>query len=341
MPRIPTETQIINISGDYKQWFGVLQQKLIAAKEEDNPTNNIWLIASDSSLNGIIGLVNCLRFEPGGDRLRYIFNYDGTGSQTYIDFNVSPYSDILSNNLVANVVKEGKVGTFRHLRLADNYDKTVSNEYYLNLGQTRGISGLQCSGILFRDIMIVEGRLPIDSSLTDCPIGFEFAGRRSDTGERVMGMDVRNRCFSTSIYAAEPYMTAIPEHWSMDDAVSILNTYLTLYYGLIERAQLQQGESVLIHSGAGGVGQAALNICQYFGCDIYVTVGTEDKITFLKNECNIPENRIFNSRDILFKDQIMRITDGKGVDIVINSLSGEKLDATYECVGDHGRIVEI
>ncbi|CAG2166966.1 unnamed protein product [Oppiella nova] len=330
MPRIPTENQIINISADYKQWFEVLQQKLVAAQEEDNPTDNIWLIASDSSLNGIIGLVNCLRFEPGGHRLRYIFNYDSTGSRPDIDFTVSPFSDILVKNLIANVINEGKVGTFRHLRLADTYDKTLSNEYYLNLGQTR-----------VRDIMLVEGRLPIDSSLTDCPIGVEFAGRRSDTGERVMGMDARNRCLSTTIYATELYMTAVPEHWSMDDAVSILNAYMTLYYGLIEKAQLQQGESVLIHSGAGSVGQAALNICQHFGCDIYVTVGTEDKVTFLKNECNIPENRIFNSRDIRFKNEILKMTDGKGVHIVVNSLSGEGLDATYECVRDHGRIVEI
>jgi len=186
MPRIPTEKQIINISGDYKQWFGVLQQKLIAAKDEDNPTDNIWLIASDSSLNGIIGLVNCLRFEPEGHRLRYIFNCDGTSSQTNVDFTVRPFSDILAKNLIANVINEGKVGTFRHLRLADTYDKTLSDEYYLNLGQTRGISGLQwydsrrlspfrdyydingnksrkikvniySSGILVRDIMLVDG----------------------------------------------------------------------------------------------------------------------------------------------------------------------------------------
>ena len=101
------------------------------------------------------------------------------------------------------------------------------------------------------------------------------------------------------------------------------------------------GESILIHSGAGGVGQSAINICKHYECDIFVTVGTEEKKRFLMNEFNIPENRIFSSRDIQFKNKIKEITEGKGVDIVLNSLSGEKLDASYECVANRGRFVEM
>ncbi|CAG2172486.1 unnamed protein product [Oppiella nova] len=136
-------------------------------------------------------------------------------------------------------------------------------------------------------------------------------------------------------------MTTVPDHWSMAEAVTILSTYSTLYYALIKRANLKRGESILIHSAAGGVGQSAINMCLNYGCDIYVTVGTEEKKQFLVKEYNIPVNRIFNSRDILFKNQIMDATNGKGVDIVINSLSGEKLDASYECVANSGRFVEI
>ena len=100
-------------------------------------------------------------------------------------------------------------------------------------------------------------------------------------------------------------------------------------------------ESILIHSGAGGVGQAAITMCQFYKCDIYVTVGTDDKKKFLMNEYNIPENRIFSSRDIQFKYKIKELTKGKGVDIVLNSLAGDKLEASYECVADCGRFVEI
>ena len=75
---------------------------------------------------------------------------------------------------------------------------------------------------------------------TDCVIGIEFAGRRTDTGERVCGFNI-NRCFATSIDAANNSISSIPNHWSMEDAVTILSTYSTVWYGLIERAQIRKG----------------------------------------------------------------------------------------------------
>ncbi|CAG2170549.1 unnamed protein product, partial [Oppiella nova] len=150
-----------------------------------------------------------------------------------------------------------------------------------------------------------------------------------------MGIDL-GRAFATSINARTHSMTTVPEHWSMLESATILSTYSVLYYALIKRAQLKPGESILIHSAAGGVGQSAINMCQHYGCDIYVTVGTEEKKEFLMNKYNIPENRIFSSRGTRFKYGIKEATKGKGVDIVLNSLSGERLDAGYECVANRG-----
>ena len=78
------------------------------------------------------------------------------------------------------------------------------------------------------------------SLFTDCTIGIEFAGRRADTGERVMGF-TECRSFATSIDAYDNWITPIPEHWSMDDAVTILSTYSTLWYGLIKRGGMRRG----------------------------------------------------------------------------------------------------
>ncbi|CAG2175521.1 unnamed protein product, partial [Oppiella nova] len=298
---------------DNVQWFGVLQEKLIAAKDADNKTDNVWLIANDSSINGIIDV------NP--------FLVDFPVIQTKLFLNFCPYSDILANDLVANVVKEGKVGTYRHLRLPTDYDKCLSNGYHLNLGQTRDLSGLQWfdsrkipeiqeqfgldnrkvnqkrvdiyySGLTFRDVMLSTGRIPggPEQLITDCSIGCEFAGRRADTGERVMGLAM-SKAISTSINANIDSMTTVPKQWSMAEAVTILSTYSTLWYGLIKRANIKRGESILVHSAAGGVGQSAINMCLHYGCDIYVTVGTEEKKQFLVKEYNIPVNRIFNSRD--------------------------------------------
>ena len=80
------------------------------------------------------------------------------------------------------------------------------------------------------------------SLFTDCVMGLEFAGRRMDTGERVMGLEM-SRCYATSIAAIEDFLAPIPDHWSMEDAATILCTYSTVWYGLIERAHLQKGRS--------------------------------------------------------------------------------------------------
>ena len=101
------------------------------------------------------------------------------------------------------------------------------------------------------------------------------------------------------------------------------------------------GESVLIHSGAGGIGQSAINICKHFECDIYVTVGNEEKKCFIAKEYGIPEQNIFSSRDIQFKYKIWKLTKGRGVDLVVNSLTGDKLDAGFQVLNEGGRFVEI
>ncbi|CAG2109550.1 unnamed protein product [Medioppia subpectinata] len=318
-------------------------EKVSEMKDNEQKDQHIWLVANDSCINGII--------EPGGENCRYIFHMD-TNTDTNIDFNTKPYSDILANDLVANVIKGGKLGTYRHLKLPKDCDKVVSNEYFLiandvsydlnNNKLTQLPVHIYSSGLTFHDVMVATGRIPSGSQLlfTDCLIGCEFAGRRVDTGQRVMGFEM-SRCFATSINAAEHLMTHIPEHWSMDEAVSVLSTHSTAWYALIERANLKKNESILIHSGAGGVGQSAIIICQYYNCDIYVTVGTEEKKQFLMNEYNIPEKKIFSSRDVTFKYKIKELTDGRGVDIVLNSLAGDLLEASYACVANRGRFLEL
>ncbi|CAG2115628.1 unnamed protein product, partial [Medioppia subpectinata] len=228
-----------------------------------------------------------------------------TNTGTNFDFNTKPYSDILANDLVANVIKGGKVGTYRHLKLPNGHIAMGPEKLY-----------------------------------PDCLLGFEYVGRRADTGERVMGLEF-GRMFCNSVNVIDKYMSSIPEHWSMAEAVTVLSTYSTVHYGLIKKANLRKDESVLIHSGAGGVGQAAINVCKHYECDIYATVETETKKQFLINTHNIPENRIFISTDVYFNDEIMDATDGQGVDVVFNSLMGEKLSTGFECLAISGRFVQI
>jgi NADPH:quinone reductase-like Zn-dependent oxidoreductase len=101
------------------------------------------------------------------------------------------------------------------------------------------------------------------------------------------------------------------------------------------------GESVLIHAAAGGVGQAAIHIARHRNAEIYATVGSEEKKTLLINLYAIPEDHIFCSRHSSFAQGIKRMTKGRGVDVVLNSLSGELLKISVECIAPLARFVEI
>jgi fatty acid synthase len=179
---------IIEINDNYNKWLDVLKEKVnenIENKKTDNEMKNIWLIANDSSINGIIGLTNCLRQEPGGERIRCIFDYDKQ-MKLPPDFSSKPFSDILTNDLAINVMRDGKLGTYRHLRVPKNHDKVESNDYFLNIGPNGDLSSLQwfdskniaknkifvnidnrkipqtrcniySTGINFRDVMLASG----------------------------------------------------------------------------------------------------------------------------------------------------------------------------------------
>ena len=102
------------------------------------------------------------------------------------------------------------------------------------------------------------------------------------------------------------------------------------------------GEKVLIHAGAGGVGTAAMAIAYSYDCEVFVTVGSNDKRSYLKNLFpHLNDDHIYNSRDTTFEHRILTITQGKGVDIVLNSLAEDKLQASVRLLAQHGRFLEI
>ena len=137
--------KVIEIKAERNEkWFESIKQCLQKSKDsldaEEIPSN-VWLIANDTNINGIVGLVNCLRLEPGGQCFRCLFDMD-SNIKLPIDWLSKPFSDILANDLVTNVIKNGKLGTYRHLRLTKDYDKALSREYFLNQGANKDLSTL-------------------------------------------------------------------------------------------------------------------------------------------------------------------------------------------------------
>lgn len=118
--------------------------------------------------------------------------------------------------------------------------------------------------------------------------------------------------------------------------------YSTVYYALYICGKMKKGNKVLIHSGTGGIGQAAINLALHEGCEVFTTVGTSDKRDFIKRLFpTILDEHIGNSRDTSFEQMIMWQTHGRGVDIVLNSLAEEKLIASVRCLARNGRFLEI
>ena len=201
---------------------------------------------------------------------------------------------------------------------------------------------VKATGLNFMDIMVSMGQI------SDSILGLECSGIVTEVGSNVSAFNPGDRVmtftegsFATKLRVTAAVVQSIPEGMGFDVAASIPLIYSTAYYSLFDAARLQAGETILIHAAAGGVGQAAIILAQYLGAEIFVTVGSEEKKALMMKAYNIKEDHIFNSRNLDFVKGIMRMTDGRGVDVVLNSLAGEALRQTWNCIAMFGRFVEI
>ncbi|KAM6510775.1 hypothetical protein FSOLCH5_011220 [Fusarium solani] len=198
------------------------------------------------------------------------------------------------------------------------------------------------TGMNFKDVVIAMGQV------SSPYLGVECSGIVSKVGSEVTSLSVGDRVCAMSLgaystFARCPATSAaiIPENMSFETAASIPVVYSTAYYGIVNLAHLQPGERILIHAASGGVGQAAVQLAQMIGAEIYATVGSAEKKELLIDTYGIPEDHIFYSRNTDFGPAIREATNGEGVDVVINSLAGDLLRETWECLSHFGRFVEI
>uniref|UniRef100_A0A8C5H966 Fatty acid synthase n=1 Tax=Gouania willdenowi TaxID=441366 RepID=A0A8C5H966_GOUWI len=305
-------------STDY-EWVDSL--KVIMAESSDSP---VWLTASKAHC-GIVGMVNCLRQEPAGHRIRCMFVSNlSSSSEVPNQKSVQP---ILDQDLVMNVYRDGRWGSFRHQLITNDGNEALTDAAYVNvltrgdLSSLRWIASPLChfvptnpsvqlchvyySSLNFRDIMLATGKLPPDAipgdqALQQCMLGMEFSGR-DPAGRRVMG----------------------------------------LLCCLLIKDQIRNN-TVLIHSGSGGVGQAAIAIALSKKCTVFTTVGSTEKQKYLQDRFpQLLDESFANSRDASFEKHVLLHTNGKGVDVVLNSLAEEKLQASIRCLARHGRFLEI
>ncbi|KAK3936080.1 hypothetical protein QBC46DRAFT_420398 [Diplogelasinospora grovesii] len=160
-------------------------------------------------------------------------------------------------------------------------------------------------------------------------------------GDRVVFMEISTSCFATEKQLPSGLVARAPEELSDEDAAGLWIPYTAALWSYLEKAHMKRGQTVLIHSAAGGVGIAAIHVARWLGADFYCTVGPQAKADFPTTVHGVPRERISNSRDDSFAADVMRATGGVGVDVVLNSLSGELLHASWKCVAIGGCMVDL
>ncbi|OTA97786.1 hypothetical protein M434DRAFT_26522 [Hypoxylon sp. CO27-5] len=196
-------------------------------------------------------------------------------------------------------------------------------------------------GVNFKDCLVALGRVPEDRIGCECAGLVLKAGSecRFQPGDRVLVSALDT--FRGRIRCQEMLAMEIPNGMTFADAGALSTNFVTAYHSLVVVARLKAGESVLIHSGAGGTGQAAIQIAKICGAQVFTTVGSQKKKELLNSLYGIPMENILNSRDLSFAAGIKRLTQNRGVDVVLNSLAGDALIASWECVASFGRFIEI
>jgi acyl transferase domain-containing protein/acyl carrier protein len=207
---------------------------------------------------------------------------------------------------------------------------------------------VRAAGLNFRDVMWAMGLLPEEALIDGFAgptFGLECAGTVRAIGEGVTGLAVGDRvagfapaALSSQVTTTAHAVTRLPPEIDFAAAATIPVTFVTAIYALGTLARLAPGELVLIHGGAGGVGLAAIQYAKHRGAVVIATSGSEVKRAFLRLA---GADHVLDSRDLGFADAVREISGGIGVDVVLNSLSGEAMEQSLGVLKPFGRFLEL
>jgi acyl transferase domain-containing protein/NADPH:quinone reductase-like Zn-dependent oxidoreductase/NAD(P)-dependent dehydrogenase (short-subunit alcohol dehydrogenase family)/acyl carrier protein len=209
----------------------------------------------------------------------------------------------------------------------------------LQEGQVR--VAVEACGLNFRDVLIAldvyPGAAPLGSEAAGVVIELGPGVEDLALGDRVMGLF--NDAFAPLAIADRNVIERVPVGWKLVDAAATPIAFLTAYYALVDLADLRPGETALIHAGAGGVGMAAVQIAHTIGAEVFATASPA-KWGALE-ELGVDRGHIASSRDLGFRERFLAATGGRGVDVVLNALAGDFIDASLELLPRGGRFVEM
>jgi NADPH2:quinone reductase len=203
----------------------------------------------------------------------------------------------------------------------------------------------KAAGCNFFDILITQGKYQVRPELPFSP-GAEVAGTVREIGDGVEGFSVGDRVsallehggFASTVAAPQERVFPMPPRMTFEEAAALGLVYQTSYVGLVHRANLQAGETLLVHAAAGGVGLAAVQIGAAVGARVIGTAGTPDKLDLVKQN---GAEAVINYREKDWVARVNELTDGRGADVIYDPVGGETFDLSTKCIAFEGRILII
>ena len=206
----------------------------------------------------------------------------------------------------------------------------------------------KATGLNFRDVMYAMGLLSdeaVENGFAGASLGMELAGTVTRVGKSVAEFKVGDAvigfapaCFSTRVITRTTAVAHKPQAWNDEEAATVPTTFFTVYYALQHLAQLEPGERILIHGASGGVGLAAIQYARYRGAEVFATAGTDEKRDFVRL---MGADHVLDSRSLKFAEDVMRLSQAQGVDVVLNSISGEAINRNLSILRPFGRFLEL
>lgn len=200
------------------------------------------------------------------------------------------------------------------------------------------------TGLNFKEVLFALGKLTVSGN--EFPnFGLECSGKVSRIGKDISHLEIGDEViaiadgtFSQFTCVKTHAVVKKPKNLTFEEAATIPLAFFTAYYALVIKGNLQKTDKVLIHAASGGVGMAAIKIAQWIGAEIYATAGNEKKRNYLKS---IGVKHVMNSRSLEFAEEIKLQTNSYGVDLILNSLSGESIEKSLSILAPNGRFLEI
>ena len=303
---------------------------LVSSAQSENP-DRFFLVDVDgqrTSLASLPGVLGCgedrLAVRGGGVLAPRLVRSGSSGLGLMAPVGVSEWR-----------LREGEDGSLDGLSLVAGAESNRP----LGGGEVR--VGVRAAGLNFRDVLIALGMYPDRAS-----VGSEGAGVVLEVGPGVVGFEPGDRvmglldgAFGPIAIADRRSLARMPYGWTFGQAASVPIVFLTAYYALVDLANIREGERLLVHAGTGGVGMAAIQLADHLGVEVFATAST-GKWDVLRG-MGLGEDHIASSRTLEFAERFGELTRPSGMDVVLDCLAGEFVDASLGLLGDGGRFVEM